>query len=572
MKPLLSVKNLYVRYSDRYAVEGISFDLMCKEILGVVGASGSGKSSIARALMRFLPKGSFQGEIFYNGIALHAIEEGSMRLMRGREIAIIFQDPMTSLNPILTIGAQICESDRQRKQEMLHLLERVGFSNPERIARAYPHMLSGGMRQRAMIALALFNHPKILIADEPTTALDATTQMHILELLQSLQKEMAMSVILITHDLSVVEGMCDRTLVMEKGRIVEEAKTCVLFSTPAHEATRGLLAALPRFDMSKKRSCDRGSVSSLISVYNLSKHFKVGNETVSAVCDVSLHIPSGKTLGLIGESGCGKSTFGRMLLRLDKPSSGDIFFDSINMTALSARAFRLMRPHIQGVFQNPYAALSPRMRIRDILYEPFIVYPDSCVDKEERIQDLLENVGLSSDVLDRYPHEFSGGQRQRIAIARALMLNPKFLVCDEPFSALDAVIQEQIVMLLQSLQRKWALTYLVIAHNLAIVKYISDFIAVMYLGCVVEQAPADALYAQPLHPYTQALFDAALFSGSGMERSKIVLKGDVPLFARHAKGCPFVARCPYAQKVCMDIRPELKEVSPQHYVACHIRS
>ncbi len=561
MEKLLQVSNLRVsfvaRETETEAVRGVSFELNKGETLGIVGESGSGKSVTARAIMRLLPEASSRvksGEVMFLGQNLAQKSRKEMEGIRGRDIGMIFQDPMTSLNPTLRIGEQIAEtlrkhrkiSKREAKTEAVEMLKLVGIRDPETRFNQYPHEFSGGMRQRAMIAIALACRPSLLIADEPTTALDVTIQAQILNVMKQMQEKLGTAIVLITHDLGVVAGMCDRVVVMKSGEIVEEGRTEDIFANPQHPYTKKLLNALPRLDEPKKpkpgRAFQAGSgslsgenandvhidapgktqpaVSSnnatpaprpLLEVRSLQQHFNLGKgRTLKAVNDISFFIREGETLGMVGESGSGKSTTGRAILRLHEPTSGDVLYRGMAVNRLSAKEMKQMRREMQMIFQDPYASLNPRLKVLDIIGEAMDVHglTKDANQRRARVEELLEMVGLDPAFALRYPHEFSGGQRQRIGIARALAVEPKFIVCDEPLSALDVSIQSQIVTLLEDLQQKLGLTYLFIAHDLSMVKHISDRVAVMYAGKIVELAESEELYNNPQHPYTQSLLAA----------------------------------------------------------------
>ncbi|MEJ8307328.1 ABC transporter ATP-binding protein [Saccharibacillus sacchari] len=570
MEKLLQVSNLRVsfvaRETETEAVRGVSFELNKGETLGIVGESGSGKSVTARAIMRLLPEASSRvksGEVMFLGQNLAQKSRKEMEAIRGRDIGMIFQDPMTSLNPTLRIGEQIAEtlrkhrkiSKREAKTEAVEMLKLVGIRDPETRFNQYPHEFSGGMRQRAMIAIALACRPSLLIADEPTTALDVTIQAQILNVMKQMQEKLGTAIVLITHDLGVVAGMCDRVVVMKSGEIVEEGRTEDIFANPQHPYTKKLLNALPRLDEPKKPkrgrtfqadpsdigtnavdangvvrnneaangdSASAGAVHvpgdapnaaarPLLEVRSLQQHFNLGKgRTLRAVNDISFFIREGETLGMVGESGSGKSTTGRAILRLHEPTSGDVLYRGMAVNRLSAKEMKLMRREMQMIFQDPYASLNPRLKVLDIIGEAMDVHglTKDANQRRARVEELLEMVGLDPAFALRYPHEFSGGQRQRIGIARALAVEPKFIVCDEPLSALDVSIQSQIVTLLEDLQQKLGLTYLFIAHDLSMVKHISDRVAVMYAGKIVELAESEELYNNPQHPYTQSLLAA----------------------------------------------------------------
>lgn len=544
MEPILKVNNLRVSFMSRdeefEAVRGVSFEVRKGETLGIVGESGSGKSVTARSIMRLLPSPpSFmkEGEIVFLGENLADKTEQEMESIRGRDIGMIFQDPMTSLNPTIRIGKQIAESLRKHqklskkaaKAQAIELLKQVGIRNSEERYNQYPHEFSGGMRQRVMIAIALACRPTLLIADEPTTALDVTIQAQILNLMKHMQEQFGTSIILITHDLGVVAGMCDRVAVMKNGEIVESGTTEEIFENPKHPYTLKLLNALPRLHEKKKPKPaplilpGTDSSKPLLNVRSLKQYFDLGKGNVlKAVDDISFHIKPGETLGLVGESGSGKSTTGRAILRLNEPTGGEVLYQGIPVNRLSQGEMKVMRRHMQMIFQDPYASLNPRFKVLDIIGQALDIHKlaDSKEARKKRVEELLDMVGLEPSHVLRYPHEFSGGQRQRIGIARALAVEPKFIVCDEPLSALDVSIQSQVVTLLEDLQHRLGLTYLFIAHDLSMVKHISDRVAVMYAGKIVELAESEELYANPQHDYTKSLLSAIPIPDPKIEAKK----------------------------------------------------
>ncbi|MEK3704015.1 ABC transporter ATP-binding protein [Paenibacillus sp. FSL R7-0198] len=544
MEPLLKVNDLSVSFhsgeSEFQAVREVSFEVRKGETLGIVGESGSGKSVTARSIMRLLaspPSQMKNGEILFKGVDLANKTQKEMESIRGRDIGMIFQDPMSSLNPTIKVGKQISESlikhqkvsKREAKKQAIAMMERVGITRSEIRYNQYPHEFSGGMRQRVMIGIALACRPELLIADEPTTALDVTIQAQILHLMKDMQDQLGTSIILITHDLGVVAGMCDRVVVMKEGQIVETGTTAEIFANPKHPYTIRLLNALPRLDQKKKPKPvslvprDLEDDQPLLEVKSLKQHFNLGKgNTLKAVNDISFHIRQGETLGVVGESGSGKSTTGRAILRLHEPTGGDVLFKGVPLNRLSASEMKTMRRHMQIIFQDPYASLNPKMRIMDIIGEALDIHQlaGNAAQREKRVEELLEMVGLDPTHAQRYPHEFSGGQRQRIGIARALAVEPEFIVCDEPLSALDVSIQAQIVQLLEELQQRLGLTYLFIAHDLSMVKHISDRVAVMYNGKIVELAESEELYSNPQHDYTKALLSAIPVPDPAVEAKK----------------------------------------------------
>ncbi|TYP76466.1 ABC transporter ATP-binding protein [Paenibacillus methanolicus] len=554
MSQLLQVHNLSVSFfahgRETEAVRNVSFELARGETLGIVGESGSGKSVTARTIMRLLPSPPSMvksGEVLFQGENLAEKTDAEMERIRGSEIGMIFQDPMSSLNPTMRIGRQIEESlikhrklkGREAREETIKLLDMVGI--PDCVARyeQYPHEFSGGMRQRVMIAIALACRPSLLIADEPTTSLDVTIQAQILHELKTIQRQLGTAVILITHDLGVVAGMCDRVVVMKEGEIVETGATEQIFADPKHPYTKQLLQALPRLDEPKKAKPPAPRVRSsddvpLLQVRSLRQHFDLGKgQVVKAVNDISFHIEAGETLGVVGESGSGKSTTGRTILRLHEATGGEVLFRGIPLQGLNRTELKTMRRHMGIIFQDPYASLNPRLRVADLIGEALDVHglAKGRKERQRRIDELLEMVGLQASHAQRYPHEFSGGQRQRIGIARTLAVSPEFIVCDEPLSALDVSIQAQIVNLLEDLQQQLGLTYLFIAHDLSMVKHISDRVAVMYRGRIVEMAESEELYSNPLHAYTRSLLSAIPVPDPAVESRKqppVRAEADIP--------------------------------------------
>lgn len=531
-QPLLQIENLSVSFSAndlQTVVSDVSFDILPGETVGVVGESGSGKSVTARSIMQLLASNAYihpESNIIFQDKELLTLSEETMRKIRGNDIGMIFQDPMTSLNPTMTVGSQIAETIRfhekinrkAAKKRAIEMMELVGITNVEERYKQFPHEFSGGMRQRIMIALSLACNPKLLIADEPTTALDVTIQAQILELLKKIQKQLGTSILLITHDFGVVANMCNRVVVMQHGKIVEKGSTQEIFEHPKEAYTKTLLAAIPDlYEQKNKQAKEKlaeihtGKREKLLQVTNLKKEFSLGsNLTVKAVNDISFDIYKGETLGLVGESGSGKSTTGRTILRLLDASSGEVNFEGFDLNRLDKDEMKDMRKHMQIVFQDPYASLDPRKKIEDIIGEALDIHhlTPTREERKARIRELLTLVELDPSFAQRYPHEFSGGQRQRIGIARALAVDPEFIVLDEPLSALDASVQAKVVELLESLQNKLSLTYLFIAHDLAMVKKISDRVAVMYKGTIVELADSEELFANPIHPYTKKLLSA----------------------------------------------------------------
>jgi len=666
MELLLEVKDLYVSFHTQAgivkAVRGVNFTVNKGETLAIVGESGSGKSVTSKAIMQLLPDHSASydsGKILFDGQNILEITDKKMESIRGSDIAMVFQDPMTALNPTMTIGKQVAESvirhekisKKAALQRAIEILELVGIPEPATRINQYPHQFSGGMRQRVVIAIAIACNPRLLIADEPTTALDVTIQAQILDLLKEIQQKTGTSIILITHDLGVVANMADKVAVMYAGKIVEQGTVEEVFEQSEHPYTWGLLKSIPNleakeqlysipgtppdllsppvgdafaarnefamaidyevqppmFAVSKTHSAatwllhekapdlstviktrerelertkrlerkDFAKTESIIQVQNLQKHFHMsGDSYLKAVDGVSFDIRKGETLGLVGESGCGKSTTGRTIMRLYEPTGGEVYFNGKPIHGdLKKQDENQIRQKMQMIFQDPYASLDPRKKVIDSVAEGIDIHKlaASVKDRSDIVQNLLEIVGLNKGFMNRYPHEFSGGQRQRIGIARALAVNPDVIIADEPISALDVSIQAQVVNLLKDLQHEKDLTYLFIAHDISMVKYISDRIGVMYLGNLVELAPTDELSKEPLHPYTQALLSAVPTPNPKVERGRdrIILTGDLPNPMNPPTGCRFKTRCPFAMEKCKET-PIWKQAKPNHFVACHL--
>lgn len=547
MTVLLDIQNLHISFPGHQAVCGLDLTVQSGETVALVGESGCGKSVTALSLMRLVAEpGKVSGRILFEGQDLLSLSHRQMRRLRGNAISMIFQEPMTSLNPVLSIGRQIMEtlqlhqplSPAAARARAIELLDLVRIAEPARRIDDFPHNLSGGQRQRVMIAMAVACEPRLLIADEPTTALDVTVQAQILELLDRLRHELSMSLLLITHDLGLVAQWADRVAVMHAGKKVEEARTAQLFHTPAHRYTQGLLATSLHMDQDRHYRTSRlaeirhtqkedETLFALVtppplshapppidqppflSLKNIRTEYQTPQGTVAAVDNVSLDILPGETLGLVGESGCGKSTLSKTILRLLPPSQGQVIFDGQDITKLKESHLKSLRRRVQMVFQDPYASLNPRHDILHILETPLIVH--GLGNKELRrqtVRQILDRVGLPQNSLSRYPHEFSGGQRQRIGIARALVVKPSLVICDEPVSALDVSIQAQILNLLVELKNEMGLSLLFISHDLAVVRYIADRVMVMQNGRCVESGNHRQIWQQPQHPYTRKLIEA----------------------------------------------------------------
>jgi peptide/nickel transport system ATP-binding protein len=704
MTALVEIEDLHteikLRRSVVHAIDGVSLSVTAGECLGIVGESGSGKTMTALSVMRLLPGGGVitSGRISLADTEITTLTEEEMQQVRGNAVGMVFQDPLTSLNPTMTIGDQIAESVRLHRgaskaaalERAVEVLGLVGMPRPAERVSNFPHQLSGGMRQRVMIAMALACEPQLLIADEPTTALDVTIQKQILELIDGLRQRLGMAVILVTHDLGVIAGHADRVAVMYAGRIVETADAATLFTNPRHPYTEALLAALPEraaegagrlynipgqppdltapppgckfaprcryaqekciesepyltaagdshffrcfFPVGAIEEADPGPAAVVagdaaaaspatmmsaeaVSAESLSaeavsaealsaeprpgadspnpeggeflrvdqvvKNFTVTSGAVlqrrigqvSAVADVSFALPHGSTFGLVGESGCGKTTIGRLIVGLEKPTSGRILLDGHDIARQSRHDRRLRAHAVQLMFQDSYASMDPRMRVGTILREPLAIARDgSRAEQRRRIADILGEVGLPASAVDRYPHEFSGGQRQRLGLARALIGGPSLIVADEPVSALDVSIQAQILNLMRDLQRERGLTYLFISHDLSVVRYMADAIGVMYLGKLVETGPADAVYSGAAHPYTQGLIDTVPVADPAAERAKEHqgVVGELPSAIAPPSGCRFRTRCPRAQELCATAEPPLRPFSSAaHQAACH---
>ncbi len=674
MEHLIEVKNLHTEFKQNKgilkAVNGVSYYLDPGEIVAFVGESGSGKSVTQYSSVQLIPTPPGKitgGEIWFDGKNILQYEQNSPQLqkIRGGDIGIVFQEPMTTLNPVMTIGDQLSEgimlhlhmTKKQARQRAVELLREVGISDPETRLDAYPHQFSGGMRQRIVIAMALSCNPKLLIADEATTALDVTTQAQILDLMQDIVRKRNAAMVMVTHNLSIVARYAKRVYVMYAGEIVEYGTTEEIFKDPHHPYTIGLMNAVPGLHDPKDRKlipiagyvsnlvnrkdqcaflnrcpyatelCEKGTDPVLCPVAGSNDHFAAchrqinkttkkeksfGDESrkyysgekdftnaekilqvqdlkvyfpvckgllkkkvadVKAVDGVSFDIYKGETFGLVGESGCGKSTVARTILRLNDVTDGKIIFKGTEITHLDDVQMHQHRRNMAMIFQDPYGSLDPRQRAGDIVMEPMKNFNKGMCksEMEERVRMLFELVGLDPSYQERVPHEFSGGQRQRLVIARALSTNPEFIVCDEAISALDVSIQAQIINLLEELQERLGLTYLFIAHDLSVVRHISDRVAVMYLGQMVEFADWKELYDNPLHPYTKSLLEAVPVPDPEIERTRArqIIQGEVTSPINKPAGCAFSARCPYANEQCRTQIPALRENKNGHKVACH---
>ncbi|MFE4362044.1 dipeptide ABC transporter ATP-binding protein [Kitasatospora sp. NPDC056800] len=661
-----------LKHSVVRALDGVDLAVDAGETLGIVGESGCGKTMTAMSIMQLLPNGGsvVGGSVLLDGRDLLALEPGTMDRVRGNDIGMIFQDPTTSLNPTMTIGRQISESVRihrrasrkEAHERAVEVLSLVGMPSPARRALVYPHELSGGMRQRAMIAMALANEPKLLIADEPTTALDVTVQKQILELIDHLKQQLGMAVILVTHDLGVIAGRADRIAVMYAGKVVETTGTEALYGNPRHPYTEALFASLPErsarsggrlysipglppdlttpppgcrfaarcryateqchaqepplsgevpehryacyFPVGEAGSgvrstartaavqtpavtdevtaaADGPAAEPLLRVEHLVKQYPVTNGlvlrrtvgAVSAVADLSLTVRRGETLGLVGESGCGKTTVGKLIVGLERPTSGSLVFQGRDLALAPRAERRRLRRDVQLMFQDSYAAMNPRMPVHSIMREPLDIHRvDGPAERDRRIRQIFDLVGLPLTALERYPHEFSGGQRQRIGLARALALSPRLIVADEPVSALDVSIQSQVLNLMRDLQGELGLSYLFISHDLSVVRYLSDRIGVMYLGKLVEIGPAPSVYARPVHHYTRGLLDTVPVADPAVERARSNrgVAGELPSAIDPPSGCRFRTRCAAAQQLCAEVEPPLTAYGPDdHLAACH---
>lgn len=670
MAPVLEIKDLstHIKQSTTtiQAVGNVDMYLDPGETLGLVGESGCGKSMTGLSVMGLLPPGGHiaGGSIKLEDRELVGLPERDLRKVRGNEIAMVFQDPLTSLDPTKTIGSQVAEpvllhrsaSKKEAYDRAVEVLSLVGLPRPQDRLSDYPHQLSGGLRQRVMIAMALSCEPKVLIADEPTTALDVTIQAQILDLLDNLKSRLHMAMLLITHDMGVIAGHADRVNVMYAGRIVETTETSNLFAHMHHPYTQALLASIPRLTQDRTvrllnisglppdlghppagcrfaarcgRATDKCRVDEppligetndhlyscwhpvdgplaadevdaaaraargaedrppepgiegavLLDIKGLVKEFPVTSGilqravgSVKAVSGVSFSVDGGETFGLVGESGCGKTTIGRMIVALEHPTAGEVTLHGTNISKLRGSELRRRRRDLQLMFQDPYSSLDPRMRVGAIIREPLVIQGiGTRKEQEARVFELLGEVGLPSNAVERFPHEFSGGQRQRIGLARALTLNPQVIVADEPVSALDVSIRAQVLNLMKRLQAAHGLTYVVISHDLAVVKYMADRIGVMYLGKLVELGTSDDIYERHAHPYTAGLIGAIPVPDPSVARARreIGVSGELPSPINPPSGCRFRTRCPLAQEVCAEEEPLLRSFGPGHVAACH---
>ncbi|MHB1677016.1 MAG: ABC transporter ATP-binding protein [Sulfuriferula sp.] len=650
--PLLRVEQLHTRLGDLRVVDGVSFSIAPRQTFALLGESGSGKSMTALSIMRLLPEQASirSGRVDLGGRDLLALPESAMRDVRGGAMAMIFQEPMTSLNPVLTLGEQIGETllrhrrmhGRGARDETAALLQAVGLSDAPRRLREYPFQLSGGMKQRVMIAMSLAGNPSLLIADEPTTALDVTIQAQVLALLRQIQQQRGMSMLLITHDFGVAAGMADHIGVMYAGELVEIAPRAAFFSQPRHPYSQALFSALPQqgqksmrlaniagnvppldtefvgcrfaercewvFGRCHEQSPDWTQLGNghavrchrmempllakpavtaqptpaviigdkvLLTVNDLSVYFPLRGSLwrrqggmLKAVDGVSFQVRQGETLALVGESGCGKTTVGKAIVQLQPVTAGRIVLNGIDLGSLSKREMREQRAHLQMIFQDPFSSLNPHLRVADLLEEGMVALKveDNAAKRRHKLQQLMVQVGLPDNALQRYPHEFSGGQRQRIAIARALAVQPNLIVCDEPTSSLDVSVQAQIINLLKELQAEFKLSLLFITHNLPLADYLAQRIAVMYLGRIVEIGTSAEIINQPRHPYTRALLAAV----PSIDRPAAVnIHSDIASAAHPPSGCHFHPRCPLATAICAQQYPGPTQLGDTHVVWCH---
>ena len=659
--PLLELRGLSTHLGSLTrpvrAVDDVSLRIHFGETFVLLGESGCGKSMIALSMMRLLPHAGriVAGDVLLDGQSLRALSEAEMRAERGGRIGMIFQEPMTSLNPVMMVGEQVAEAVRLHDAEshgrvqarVVELFRSVGIPDPERRVREYPHQLSGGMKQRVMIAMALAGRPELLIADEPTTALDVTIQAQVLDLLKQLQRETGMAILLITHDLGVVAEMADRVGVMYAGQLFEINDVGGFFREAAHPYSRKLFRSVPKaenrdlgldvipgivpalnqvFDHCRfadrcelvhercrnslppwhgdaengyrchlareevkdspgtpiaLRRAGEGSNAALLEVQGLKVHFPIQKGVlrrvvahVKAVDGVDLSIATGQTIALVGESGCGKTTVGKAILQLQRPTDGRVLFDGTDLAGVQGRDLRRLRREFQIIFQDPASSMNPRMLVEDIIAEGLVAQDigGNRVQRRTLVERLLGQVGMQASAASRYPHEFSGGQRQRIAIARALAVEPRLIVCDEPTSALDVSVQAQVLNLLKELQAELGLSYLFITHNISVVAYLAHEVAVMYLGRIVEYGDVEKVLNNPLHPYTTALLSAVPVPEPQHQREVIRLEGDMPSPINPPSGCHFHPRCPHAQPICRDRYPDTVQTDEGTRVACWLHS
>lgn len=574
---LLEVDGLSIRYADIDVVSGLSFAVDTSESVGLVGESGSGKTQTALAILGLLPRtATVSGSITLDGQEIVGADDGAMNALRAERVGIVFQDPMQALNPYIPIGDQLrriliqhgIANGSDADQRVMHMLHRVGLPDPARQFRAYAHQLSGGMRQRAMIASALVASPDLLIADEPTTALDVTVQAQILDLLERIRDDTAL--LLITHDLAIVAGHCERMLVLQDGKLIEEGKTRKLFSAPVAAHTRAMIEAAPRVDTAASPQPVGGEP--LLDIDNVSVSFQERGRQLQlhAVQDIDLELRAGETVAVVGESGSGKSTLARSVVGLISMRTGRVVFCGKDIEGpVQSRAIETRRD-LQLVFQDPAGSLDPQMRVERIVAEPLAVHaPDLDAEaRKARVVSMLERVGLSDEFMPRFPHELSGGQAQRIAIARALIVNPKVLVCDEAVAALDGSVRRQILALLRKEQQQTGLAIIFISHDLAVVRSISHRVLVVYLGRLVELADCEHMFIQPRHPYTRALLDAVPVPDPLAPGGRLSVKGEVPSILEPPSGCAFHPRCGFVHARCKTELPRPRTVGGTR-VACH---
>ncbi len=573
---LLDVSGLTIRYGDSVVVDGVDLFVERGESVGLVGESGSGKSQSALAVLGLLSnRAEVSGSIVFDGQQVLGADDSVLDSLRARRIGIVFQDPMQALNPYLRIGVQLRQvllahglaEGEAANRYVVDMLTRVGLPDPQRQFRAFPHELSGGMRQRVMIASALIAGPDLLIADEPTTALDVTVQAQILDLLEEIRDNTAL--LLITHDLGIVAGHCEHIIVLEKGRMVEAGPTTSVFASPHHEHTRALLAVAPRVDRGTvPETVDGRTLLAVDAAYV--RYRERGGEVLDAVSDVSFVLRRGETVAVVGESGSGKSSLVRAMLGLVPMASGKVVYAGEPLEGPVQHRAREQRRDLQLVFQDPVSALNPQMRVETIVEEPLLVHEKGMRSGERlaRVIAILEKVGLGEGFLERYPHELSGGQAQRVAIARALVLQPRILVCDEAVAALDGSVRKQVLELLRKVQDETGLSIIFISHDLAVVRSISHRVLVMYAGRLVEAASNEQVFATPLHPYTRALIDSVPVPDPVVVPKSAPVRGETPSLLNPPSGCVFHPRCPRADANCSAERPRLRDTGGAR-VACH---